>query len=188
MQFPPFIGGDSFDGYIEPPDESPLSPSQKNLCDRFVAEYLTDFDWLEATMRLGYPESMAKGHALDFKNNPYVLRRINEAQRAQPHNEEAIFEQTKRQVINALLKESQFNGPGSSHGARVGALSKLSSILAMDAPTKTESTVTHEGGTTLEHTFNYESLDKEDLGMMRALLTKQAKKVEEAKEEEAKDS
>ena len=183
------LAGDGYDdGFpMVHPKEPEIPPRQLQLYDDFVREYLQDFNWIQATLRIGYPSNIAADYAQKFKTTPYILRRIEEAKRAQPHSEN-VEDNYRQQVINALLRESQYSGPGSSHGARVGALSKLSSILAMDAPTKTETTVEHTGGTTVEHSIAYDDLDTKDLGMIRELLTKQAAKQREQEEAAIKDA
>lgn len=163
------------------PDEQDIPPLQRQLFDRFVSEYLQDFNWIQATLRVGYPGKVAADYAQKFKETPYILRRIEQAKRAKPHSAD-VEENYRHQVINALLREAQYSGAGSSHGARVGALSKLTSILDMEAATKTEATVEHKGS--VEHTINYDELDTKDLGMIRHLLTKQAEKQKDIEDAE----
>lgn len=155
---------------MERPPELYMSNREKDLCDRFVTEYLQDYDWYDAAVRVGYPEGYAKDYAMRFKENPYVQRRIAQAKIAAPHDVEGVETEQRRKIINLLMKEANYHGPGSTHGGRVAALAKLTSIFGMDAPTKNESLVTHEGGTTMEHTFDYGNLDKDGLAMVRKLL------------------
>lgn len=125
---------------------SDLSQSEKDLRDRFVEEYMLDFDQKAAVIRCGIMESFAKEYAGRFMNEPYVRRKIAELQKAAADDPKTEEEQTKRRIRAALLKEAHYRGPGSSHAARVGALAKLGAMYGMDAPIKTQKEVTHRGG------------------------------------------
>lgn len=150
--------------------EDALSPREKELRDRFVEQYFVDNDALAASIRIGYPKHIAHVYAQQFMGEPYVRRKIAEREVAKapdPKTEEA---ETKRLIRSRLLAEANYNGPGSSHSARVAALTKLMSLYGMDAPTKTQTEVTNRGGvmriptpTSMDTWENVAVKDQEDL-------------------------
>jgi hypothetical protein len=152
------------------PSEPPLSVSEKEIRDKFVAQYLFDHDYVAATIRLGFDETVAAEYGRRFAYDPYVQRRIAESMQADPHDDDAVVAQQRRVVLSSLFREANYKGHGSSHGARVAALAKLSAIHGMEAPTRTE--VNHKGGqtVTLDHNFDFEKMTKEQLGLIRQLL------------------
>lgn len=123
-----------------------LSASEKQLRDRFVEEYVFDFDRIAAAIRIGFLPSFALEWSQKLLDEPYVRNKIKELIKANAEDEEKENEQTKRRIRAQLLREANYRGAGSSHAARVGALSKLSSLYGMDAPIKTQQELTHRGG------------------------------------------
>lgn len=126
--------------------EPALSPQEKQLRDRFVTEYLLDYDAWAACVRVGFLKSVAGQYANDFMQEPYVRREITRRQLAEDADPKAALKNKKRAVEMALLREAHNMGPDSSHSARVSALSKLCNIYDMDGATKVKATVTHKGG------------------------------------------
>lgn len=131
-----------------PPDQSVpgLSAQEKVLRDRFVKEYMVDYNPERAALRIGYNKNYAEYYATQFMNEPYVLQRIADMRMAPAINDKEEAEQTKRRIREALIREAHNYGPGSSHAARVAALSQLKSIYGMDAPKQTVNTNIHKGG------------------------------------------
>lgn len=123
-----------------------LSQQEMQLRDRFVKEYLLDYDGTAAAMRIGFGESFAGTYAQKFLQEPYTLQQIKKAETALADDPDAESEAIKRRVQAALLREAYYNGPGASHAARVNALSKLAIIHDMDAPTKIKAEVENRGG------------------------------------------
>jgi hypothetical protein len=101
-----------------------LTPQEMALRDAFVREYLKDYHATKAAIRLGYKSGIAGEYAARFMNEPYVLRRIADTE----SNNGNVLDSIK----SGLLREAHFNGPGSSHGARVSAYTQLSRIEGMD--------------------------------------------------------
>lgn len=155
--------------------EIPLTEREQRLRDLFVAEYLIDYDYTAAAVRIGFATNNAVEFGQKFKYDPYVQRRISESMGAEHTDPEFMNVVTKRRIINTLMKEAHYTGAGSSHSARVAALAKLSNIKGMDAPTKTETKVKHEGEQKIEITskFDFSKLDREGLSMVRTLLESQ---------------
>lgn len=130
------------DGMVDP---NSLSKAERELRDRFVIEYLVDFDAYAAAIRIGFSASFASGYAQNFMDEPYVRQRISQMQREQGDPKEET-DSTKRQIRAALLREAHYRGPGSSHAARVAALAKLMSLYDMDSALKTKNETTLRGG------------------------------------------
>lgn len=154
-------------------NEPTLTASEKELLDRFVVEYRVDYDYLKAAIRVGFEGEIAKRQAVRLKFNSYVQRQIAEALIAQPDDPKCSAVNNEQRIINSLFKEANYKGSGSSHGARVSALSKLAGICGIEKPI--ESKVVHEGGQdlTIKTEFNFDGLDEDDLTMVRKLLEKQ---------------
>ena len=114
-----------------------LTKQEKALRQRFVAEYLADYDSVGAAIRLGYQEAFAQQYAKQFLTEPYTLKLIKE--------KEAEFgilteeDQHRKKIVAGLYREahSRFN----SGSARVAALAQLAKIVGIEAPVKTQQEV-----------------------------------------------
>lgn len=126
-----------------------MSPSEQAARDLFVAEFLRDRDAYAAALRCGFSKAFATTYARQFMAEPYVRRRIAEHTTHIPKtvSERKEFEETlKQQVLEQLIKDAHYKGPGASHAARVSANAKLAAILGLDAPIKTQTDITNRGG------------------------------------------
>lgn len=123
-----------------------LSPKEKELRDKFVSEYMIDFDQTAAAIRIGFSASFAQTYAEKFMTEPYVRKRIADMQTALAEDDKLEVDLDRRRIRAGLMREAHYRGPGSSHAARVSALAKLASIRDMDAPTKIKSEVNLRGG------------------------------------------
>lgn len=123
-----------------------LSPKEKELRDKFVSEYLIDFDQTAAAIRIGFSASFAQTYAERFMTEPYVRKQIAIMQNAMAEDEKIEADMDRRRIRAALMREAHYRGPGSSHAARVSALAKLASIRDMDAPTKIKTDLNLRGG------------------------------------------
>lgn len=111
-----------------------LTKQERSLRQRFVEEYLADYDAVGAAIRLGYQEAFAQQYAKQFLAEPYTLKLIKER--------EAEFgilteeDQHRKKIVAGLYREahSRFN----SGAARVAALTQLAKIIGIEAPVKTE--------------------------------------------------
>lgn len=114
-----------------------LTKSEKALRNRFVEEYLVDYDALGAAIKLGYTESYAKDYASKFMREPYTLNRIADREKDLGLSKEE--DQHRHRIIAGLYREanSRFN----SGSARVAALAQLSKVIGVEAPVKTEQEV-----------------------------------------------
>lgn len=126
-----------------------LSAKERELRDKFVEEYLIDFDQTAAAIRIGFSASFAQTYAEKFMTEPYVRKKISDMQTAMAEDEKIEAELDRRRIRAALMREAHYRGPGSSHSARVNALAKLASIRDMDAPTKIKADLSLRGGVML---------------------------------------
>lgn len=142
---------DSPDTIFETPDDSVdlaahFTHREKSLRDQFVKEYLIDYDAKAATIRVGYQQSIASEYCVRLMNCPYVLQQIKKLEEETP---EESAEAMRKRVINGLIREANYRGPGCSPGARVAALAKLAAIQGMDAPTRSKTEISGPDGTPL---------------------------------------
>lgn len=128
--------------------EVSYSHSDKELRDRFIAEYLRDYNSYAACVRIGYMDEVALDCAKHFMEEPYVKRGIADAEAARakhlqtneqedltrlpdgfvPHDETT----DKQRIVSGLFREAFYKGPGASHSSRVSALSKLADIYKLN--------------------------------------------------------
>jgi hypothetical protein len=121
-----------------------LTKAERELRDRFVAEYLADYDAYKAAIRIGYAPAYAKDFCQRFMQEPYVLGKIRDAEGG--HVDDADPEVQKRMVLAGLWREARNFGAGSSQAARVAALSKISAFFGMDAPKTSKTELTGADG------------------------------------------
>ena len=122
------------------------SDAERRVLDQFCDEYIIDFQKTAACLRMGYAKAFAETYAAQFMDKPYVQRRLAELAKAPAADPRIEEEETRRQLRLNLLREANYFGPGSSHAARVNALSKLASMYDMDAPKKSEINIHNRGG------------------------------------------
>ena len=115
-----------------------LTATEKSLRDRFVKEYMKDYDALGAATRVGYSSSYASQFAGQFMQEPYTRQAISRAEEALGGKTEK--ERHRKRVVTMLYREANSRGTGSSHGARVSALSRIGTMLGLDEPAKIELT------------------------------------------------
>lgn len=120
-----------------------LSDQERMLRDQFVREYLIDYDPFQAALRMGYMKEFASQYAAQFMSEPYVVKQVKAAELS--GDTVPSEEQAKSLIKSMLFREANSRGMGTSHSARVAALSKLMSLYGMDAPSKVQSTVSVSG-------------------------------------------
>lgn len=138
-----------------------LTKQERTLRQRFVEEYLADYDPVAAAIRLGYQEAFAQQYAKQFLGEPYTLRLIKE--------KEAEFgilteeDQHRRKIVAGLYREAynRFN----TGSARVAALTQLAKIVGIEAPVKTELKVEAEQQ-------DLSNLSMDELKQLHALMAK----------------
>lgn len=122
-----------------------LDPRQKALRDLFVAEYLIDYNQVNAAMRCGFPREFAVQFATQFMDEPYVQQRIK-AMEFTPMDPKQEEEYNKQRIKTQLMREAMYKGPGSSHAARVSALTTLAKLNSMEPSKKVEQNINLQGG------------------------------------------
>lgn len=107
-----------------------LSPAEKQLRDRFVTEYLIDYDSWAACVRVGFIKSVAMIYAGELMEDPYVRREISrrELDRTVTTTDENKKSKMHSQLESWFLREANYRGPDSSHSARISALNSLAKI------------------------------------------------------------
>lgn len=120
---------------------STLTKQERSLRQRFVSEYLVDYDPVSAAIRLGYQVEFAKQYSSMFLTEPYTLRLI--AEKEQELGLVTEEDQHRHKIISGLYRESR--SPFNTGSARVAALTQLAKIVGIEAPIKTEVKVKNEG-------------------------------------------
>ena len=117
-----------------------MKPYDRVTRELFVAEYMFDFDPINAACRIGYKGQTAKNMAKKFMSEPGVARLIRERQQ-EFDSANAI---NADRIMAGLLKEATREGFGASHAARVGAWTNLAKIIGVGQPE--DPTLTIPGG------------------------------------------
>lgn len=114
-----------------------LTKAERELRNRFVEQYLTDYDEVSACIRLGYQSQFAESYAKKFMLESYTLNRI--AEREQEIGLTTDGERHRKRVVSGLYREanSRFN----TGSARVAALTQIAKITGIEAPAKVEQKV-----------------------------------------------
>lgn len=138
---------------IQDPDEDQRSytPRELQLRERFVKEYLLDYDSIGAAVRVGYNRGIAKEYAVRFMDEPHVALLIKKYE-SQPDTEEDEEVERKR-IIAGLRREANYFGPGASASSRVAALSKLAHLKSMEPARTVKNELTGPEGSPLAGTF-----------------------------------
>lgn len=112
-------------------DPDTLSVEEKAWRDRFVLEYVKDFNGTQAMVRCGHTNpNTARTQASLLLREPYVARALDIFIRK--CEVDAVV--TRQQVLAALWREA--NAPSNFEGVRVTALSKIATMLGMDKAPK----------------------------------------------------
>ena len=94
---------------------------------RFIDEYLIDFNATQAAIRAGYSQDTAKQQGSRLLSNVDVRAAIDDAIRER--SSRALLSQDA--VLLGLLEEARHTGDGSSHSARVSAWAHIGKHLGM---------------------------------------------------------
>lgn len=127
-----------------PGPEPQLTQCERDLRDKFVTEYLIDYDSYKAAIRIGYSPVFAREYHQQFMGESYVLRKIKAVESKPPEEYDELAE--RRKIVAGLWREANYMGAGGSQAARVAALAKLSAFYGMDAPTRSQAELTGKDG------------------------------------------
>jgi phage terminase small subunit len=95
--------------------------------NRFVNEYIIDFDATNAAKRAGYSANSARAIGYENLNKPYIASDIK--LRIEKLSEANFI--SRKLIVSKLLKEALDRSDGSSQSARVNALDKLAKIYGL---------------------------------------------------------
>lgn len=122
--------------------EETISLKQKVFFDAMVLEYIHDFNVSMAYIRAGGNPSSVPNLAYKAFRTKYFqdqLRMISERM-----DSEHII--SANDIIIGLKKEANYHGEDGASSSRVKAYSVLAKIKGIEAPKKSEQTITHKGG------------------------------------------
>lgn len=138
---------------IQDPDEEERSYSDRELKlrDKFVKEYVKDYNPIAAAQRIGYSASIAREYAQRFMDEPYVARKIRMLEDEPP--EDMSPEKMQQRIMAGLYKEANNYGQGSTQAARVAAWAKLAHLQGMEPALKTKNEHTGADGAPLAGQF-----------------------------------
>lgn len=108
-----------------------LSPAEKQLRDRFVEQYIIDYDSYGACLRVGFVKSVACHYAAELMDDPYVRRQITARERTKAENPEIEKIERARMVEALLIKEATNISGEAKHSARVTALGLLAKMYKL---------------------------------------------------------
>lgn len=107
------------------PFELPPTPQEIAVWDRFVAEYVRDYDALQACIRMGFQYAFAVEFSRVYMTKPYVLKAIADHKQ----NSSSIKLEDDRALIMATLREACHHGP---YQTRVAAAKTLGGMHGID--------------------------------------------------------
>lgn len=122
--------------------EENLPLKKKMFLDRFVFEYLHDFNASMAYIRAGGTIDHSTTGGAESLRTAYVQNQIRMV--TEQLEEEKLV--TRGEIIMGIKKEAHHHGDDGSSSARVRAWGLLAKIKGMEAPTKVEAEVIHKGG------------------------------------------
>jgi hypothetical protein len=124
-------------------DFSHLQLSMRARRDRFIQEYIKDFNGSAAIRRMGYLSKSPGTRAYEWLNEPYTQWKLGQV--LAKLDEKAIV--TRTEILMGLKREANADDvPFSSNAStRISALRALAKILGMEI-TKVEGNMTLNGG------------------------------------------
>lgn len=121
-----------FDDIIKCQMEPPLTDRERALRDLFVKEFYFDRNPVAAARRVGFIEGFAEEYATRFMKESYVRRKMRQHEESLLNDSADALLEKRRMIEQQLIIEANYHGVGSSHAARVSALSKLAALYGMD--------------------------------------------------------
>jgi hypothetical protein len=117
---------------------SQLSEVEKELHNKFIEEFLFDFDDVKAAIRCGFSAASAKQYGPQMYASAYVQRQLKEF-----YNEEKNAGRSDVALVKATLRNTMING---GYKEAVMAATQMKSICGMEAPAKQGLQSGHRGG------------------------------------------
>lgn len=114
----------------DPPDPEFLTLNNKMRAryDRFVAEFVFDYNASQAMMRMGYAQAGASVRAHTWLKHPYVQWKLKDY----VNKLEAQTLCTRGNVIAMLVREANYYGPDGNAASRVAACRQLAKALGLN--------------------------------------------------------
>lgn len=128
----------NYDDIVRVQMEPELTAREKLLRDEFVKEFYFDRNPVAAARRIGFMQGFAEEYASRFMQEAYVRQKMKEYELNLLKDDPSQLEEKRRMVEQKLLEEANYRGPGSSHAARVAALSKLAAMYGLEKSAKDE--------------------------------------------------
>jgi hypothetical protein len=94
-----------------------LSEKEIALREKFISEYMVDFDAFQACLRMGFMPSFAVEWSKRLFQDPYVQRGIAKLMRSDPSRDPKEQEAQDRALVENTLREGMQRGPYSSRNA-----------------------------------------------------------------------
>lgn len=110
------------------PQFSKLTNQQKARFDRFVAEYVFDYNGTRAVMRMGYEEAGAGLRAHQWLKTPYVQYKLKSY--VAKLEDQTLC--TRGYVVSMLVREANYYGPDGNAASRVAACRQLAKALGLN--------------------------------------------------------
>lgn len=112
--------------------EPELTGPEKELRIRFVDEFMYDRNSYAAAMRVGFGAAFANDFSKKFMQESFVRKLIREREEQLISNDPGQLDIKRKMIEQCLLQEANYRGPGSSHSARVTALTNLAKLYGME--------------------------------------------------------
>jgi hypothetical protein len=115
------------------PDAPTLADHEIRLREKFISQYVLDFDQYQAALRIGYQSTTALQMAQTFMQCGYVSARLEEERARLGICTE--IEIHRHRIVSGLYRVA--NSKKVTASAQVSAFAQLSKILGLEAPAKT---------------------------------------------------
>lgn len=122
--------------------EETISFKHKVFYDKMVLEYLQDFNVSMAYIRAGGNQNSVPNLAYKAFRTKYFQDQLRFV--AERLEEENLV--STNEIVLGLKKEANYHGEDGASASRVKAWATLAKIKGIEAPKKSEQTITHKGG------------------------------------------
>jgi len=105
---------------------------EREVLDRFCAEYMIDGDYVAAAFRVGFQDGFAQQYGKQFLNRSYVQRRLRAMKDTKPVSAKDTDEYMKQAVARRMYEIAM--DPLSKRSDAVRAAQRLATLHAWDQP------------------------------------------------------
>lgn len=110
--------------------DPPPSPQQMALWDKFVEEYVKDYQSVSAALRVGFSMAFAQEYGPLFLSKPYVQRKIMEHKSKPAEPEEDRLARIKQRIESVYTRAMECGDPKIA----VAAAAKLGEMYGLHEP------------------------------------------------------